>query len=165
VHLHALLLRFPEVYPTERLSAPEFIRRLGTFLEGLPAGQRYAIELHTPRFLLPEYLACLRARDVAHALCALPGSLPLLEQALRPDVLTSSFSLLRLGAEGRPAAVEDSLGAVEMVRNCVDSRVALHVHLESRRETEGREMQFLSAMMEMLNHDLSRLSPIRRRAA
>jgi len=161
--LHALLLRFPAVYPTEQLSGPEFIGRLGEFLDALPTAYRYAVELHTPRFLLPGYRECLRERDVAHALHVLPGEASLLEQVLVPGILTSGFSLLRVGAEaGTP---DSALGLVELIRRCVEAKTMLHVHLDGVGEGEERDMRFLSAVMAMLDPDLSRLSPIRKKAA
>ena len=160
--IRAVLLRFPAVYPTEQLSGPEFIRRLGEFLDALPAEHRYAVELHTPRFLVPEYRECLRVRCVAHAVHPLAGQSSLLEQALAPGVLTSDLSLLRLAADPKALAGEAGLGMIELIRRCVDAAIPLHVHIEAQQKEED---QILSAVMEMLNQDLSRLSPIRKKAA
>jgi uncharacterized protein YecE (DUF72 family) len=47
-------------------SAADFVKALDPFLDRLPAGWRYAVEIRNAEFLAPEYFDCLRAHNVAH---------------------------------------------------------------------------------------------------
>lgn len=47
-------------------SASDFVRVLDPFLDALPAGWRYAVEIRNADFLQPRYFDCLRAHDVTH---------------------------------------------------------------------------------------------------
>ena len=44
----------------------EFIGLLDNFLDQLPAGWRYAVEIRNPEFLAADYFECLRAHEVTH---------------------------------------------------------------------------------------------------
>lgn len=73
----ALLFQFP---PQGRLSAsdpPRFARRLAAFLEALPRGPLYAVELRDAPLLTDDYAAVLRGNGVRHCLGVHPkaGSL------------------------------------------------------------------------------------------
>ena len=44
----------------------QFIQALDPFLDQLPVGWRYAVEIRNAEFLVPDYFACLRAHNVPH---------------------------------------------------------------------------------------------------
>jgi hypothetical protein len=160
-----VLLRFAPIYPTEQLSGSTFLSRLGSFCAALPREYRYAVELNTACYLLPEYFACLREQHIAHVLHDLGPGWSILEQVLLPGVFAADYALLRCGAD--PHALSDSLGLglLEAVRRCVDAKVALYAHIESSPGGEGRAEEFVSGLMEMMDPDLAKLSPMRRKAA
>lgn len=47
-------------------TAKEFAKALDPFLERLPPGWRFAVEIRNAEFLAPEYFACLRAHEITH---------------------------------------------------------------------------------------------------
>jgi len=160
-----VLLCFAPVFPTEQMSAGTFLGKLVPFLDRIPHGCRYAVELHTPAYLLPEYLVCLRERNIAHVLHDTPPAPALVDQVLTPGIFTADFSLLRITANMRGLTGETGLGLREAIRRCIDGKMELLIHIDALGSPGGGFAQFLSAMMIMLNPDLARLSPIRRRAA
>jgi hypothetical protein len=156
------LLRFAPVYPTEEMSAEMFLGKLVPFLDRLPRGCRYAVELRTPAYLLPQYLVCLRERNIAHVLHETPPAPALIEQVLTPGIFTADFSLLRITAHLPELAGETGVALREAITRCIDDKTELHIGSD----VPGiRFAQVLGAMMMLLNPDLARLSPIRRRAA
>jgi uncharacterized protein YecE (DUF72 family) len=54
-------------FGTQRgMDLPAFVNALDAFLERLPPGWRFAVEIRNADFLQPEYFACLRAHGVTH---------------------------------------------------------------------------------------------------
>ncbi len=156
------LLRFAPVYPTEEISAEMFLGKLVPFLDRLPSGCRYAVELHTPAYLLPQYLVSLRERNIAHVLHETPPAPALIDQVLTPGIFTADFSLLRITADLQGLAGETGVALREAIARCIDDKTELRIGIDV---PDIRFAQCLSAMMMLLNPDLARLSPIRRRAA
>ncbi len=66
-------------------NAEEFAEALEPFLERLPAGWRYAVEIRNAEFLRPEYFDCLRAHNVAHVYNAWTRMPEIAEQLAIPD--------------------------------------------------------------------------------
>jgi hypothetical protein len=156
------LLRFARVYPTEEISAEMFLGKMIPFLDRLPRGCRYAVELHTPAYLLPQYLVCLRERNIAHVLHETPPAPVLIDQVLTPGIFTADFSLLKITATLPGLAGETGVALREAIARCIDGKTELRVDVDVPGICFAR---WLSAMMMLLNPDLARLSPIRRRAA
>jgi uncharacterized protein YecE (DUF72 family) len=50
----------------------QFVARLDRFLQRLPAGFQYSVEIRNPEFLIPEYFDCLKAH-AASLTCSMPG--------------------------------------------------------------------------------------------
>jgi hypothetical protein len=187
--LEAVVLRLQPVYRTEELRAPEFVGRLDRFLGGLPRAYRYAVDLGTPAFNVPEYRACLRDHGAAHVLHHAPSSAPpdpyppheppvppLLDQLLVPEILSAPFCVACVcaGAEGAGGAADDAmdealtLGIRELVRACGEVAAALTIFVESDRVCGGAgsgEHHLLARLLHSLDGELARRSPIRRRAA
>lgn len=81
-------------------SPREFVAALDPFLEKLPAGFRYAVEVRNREYLQPRYFDCLRSRGVAHVLNAWTKMPPLGQQAKLP--MPADFTVVRgLLREGR----------------------------------------------------------------
>lgn len=81
----------------------DFVIDLDRFLSALPQGWRYAVEIRTPAFLGPLYLAALADRGVAHVLNAWTRMPTIGEQMEVPGVFTADFTVVRaLLRQGRP---------------------------------------------------------------
>jgi uncharacterized protein YecE (DUF72 family) len=86
------------VFPT----ADDFLARLDHFLDGLPGGFRYAVEVRNPEYLGPGYFECLAGHRVAHVLNAWTRMPELGRQLERPGVETADFAVVRaLLSKGR----------------------------------------------------------------
>jgi hypothetical protein len=70
----------------------DFLAILDPFLESLPDGFRYAVEIRNQEYLTPEYLGVLASHNVAHTLNAWTRMPGLDEQAQLPGVLTADFT-------------------------------------------------------------------------
>ncbi len=156
-----IVLRCASVYATEELGVLPFLKQVDRFLAALPSGVRYALEVNNPEYVLPDYLTCLRSHGVAHLLRDGGNGPAVIDQIQIPGILTTDICVLySTGA----CAVEDAvLGVAETVRRCVDERTALYVYVDDRRHLPAP--LFLSTLMDALNRQLARLSPIRRKAA
>lgn len=75
-----LLFQFPPIPPNLVGGAGAFARRLYRFLERLPRGPLYAVELRTPGFLGEAYVQALDAVGVAHCYNVHPAMAPLERQ-------------------------------------------------------------------------------------
>ncbi len=83
-------------FPPDVIRQPgEFRERLRPFLEQLPAGWRYAIEIRNPEYLEPEYFQLLSQYNIAHVLNAWTRMPTLAEQLELPHVETADFSVVR----------------------------------------------------------------------
>jgi uncharacterized protein YecE (DUF72 family) len=74
---------------------PDFADRLHRFLEGLPRGPLYAVELRNGALLGPRYLEALAAAGAVHCLNVHPGMAPLAEQLRRVDPLHGPAVVVR----------------------------------------------------------------------
>ena len=144
--LDTVVLQLQPVYRTEELRAPEFVSRLDCFLGGLPRAYRYAVDLRTPAFNVPEYRACLRDHGVAHLLHHaphLPHPSPeapsLIDQLLTPGIFSVPFCVARVHA-GPECDHDDealTLGIHELIRACGDEGAALTVFVDESRDGGG----------------------------
>lgn len=72
-----LLFQFSPINPSLVGGQSAFADRLHRFLDALPKGPRYAVELRTPALLTPEYAQLLEATGVAHCYNVHPSMTPL----------------------------------------------------------------------------------------
>jgi uncharacterized protein YecE (DUF72 family) len=93
--LGPLLLQFPyfnkQAFPQGR----DFLARLSTFLEQLPRGHAYAIELRNKYWISDQLLDLLRTKNIALALIDHPWMTPIHELVAKRDVVTADFAYLR----------------------------------------------------------------------
>lgn len=75
-----LLFQFSPISPNLVGGRGAFVERLHRFLDALPPGPRYAVELRTPALLTPDYAAALDATRTAHCFTVHPAMAPLEEQ-------------------------------------------------------------------------------------
>jgi len=73
----------------------DFLADLDAFLERIPQGVRYGVEIRNPDLLRPEYFECLRRHGVAHVYNAWTRMPPLARQAAIPEAATAGFTLVR----------------------------------------------------------------------
>ena len=75
-----LLFQFPPIAPNLVGGPGTFVERLHRFLDALPPGPQYAVELRTPAFLTSEYASALDATRAAHCFTVHPAMPPLEHQ-------------------------------------------------------------------------------------
>jgi uncharacterized protein YecE (DUF72 family) len=81
----------------------QFTARLDAFLDLLPGGWRYAVEVRNADFLAPPYFDCLRAHNVTHVYNAWTRMPEIAEQFAIPGSRTSDMIVTRaLLRRGRP---------------------------------------------------------------
>ena len=79
-----------------RTTAPgEFVDGLDTFLNALPPGFRYAVEVRNREFLTPRYFDALRTHAVAHVFNSWTRMPPIAEQMSIPGAVTADFTVTR----------------------------------------------------------------------
>lgn len=83
-------------FPKSAFATPaDFYDRLGFFLNKLPEGFRYSIEIRNPEYLTPAYFQLLASHNVAHAFTAWTRMPDLREQSAIEDAYTADFTLSR----------------------------------------------------------------------
>ncbi len=160
-HARILLLPVDHIYRTEGLGAAIFLETLARFLDGLPTNYRYAVELHNREYLLPDYFHVLCERNIAHVLNTCATTPTILEQIQLPHVLTTDVVIMRTASH---IHAETLLGIKETVRRCIGERKSLYAYIDD--ETGNcSSLASLGGLLEMLNPDLAKLSPIKKKAA
>ncbi len=157
-NVRMIVLPVAPIYTTEHVSAAAFLSLLDRCLAELPADYRYAVEISNPRYLLPEYFDCLSRHHVTHVLNDSAPAATLLEQIQLPRVLTTEMVVVRMEATPEP---ETRLGIIETVRRCIDGKKTLYLYLYD----SGDVLTSLAGLMDLLDPDLAKLSPLRSKAA
>jgi uncharacterized protein YecE (DUF72 family) len=81
----------------------EFVDGLDKFLEALPLGFRYAVEVRNREYLAPRYFDALRSHGVAHVFSSWTRMPSIAEQIAIPGAFTADFTVTRaLLRPGRP---------------------------------------------------------------
>ena len=93
--LGPLLLQFP-YFNRQAFAAPEdFYARLAPFLEELPGGFKYALEVRNKYWVTPRLLDMLRKKHIALALIDHPWMTPISQLIKKMDVVTAEFAYVR----------------------------------------------------------------------
>ncbi|MGB6648766.1 MAG: DUF72 domain-containing protein, partial [Bacteroidota bacterium] len=158
-----LVLRLAPIYSTENVSPGMFLRQLDRFLGALPRDCRYAVEPGNTDYVLPEYLACLRHHGVAHVLRQRTGALPIIDQIQTPSLLTADRCLLRASPARNIREDDLPLGVVGAIRRALEMQSAIYIYVDDH--SSFHAPYGLVSLMTLLNPELARLSPIKRRAA
>jgi uncharacterized protein YecE (DUF72 family) len=93
--LGPLLFQFPYFNKKAFAKPEDFLARLIPFLDTLPTGYRFAVEIRNKNFLLPEYVEALRKRKLAMTLVDHPWMPFVTELFLRFDPITADFTYIR----------------------------------------------------------------------
>lgn len=91
----AVIFEFGTISRSVFSTAAEFARRLEPFLEALPGGYRYAVEVRNPEYLVPGYFATLTRHGVAHVFNAWTRMPALAAQAALPGASEADFTVVR----------------------------------------------------------------------
>jgi uncharacterized protein YecE (DUF72 family) len=93
--LGPLLFQFPYFNKKAFAKPEEFLARLIPFLDTLPKGYRFAVEIRNKNFLVPEYVEALRSRHIALALIDHPWMPFVSELFQKIDPITADFTYIR----------------------------------------------------------------------
>jgi uncharacterized protein YecE (DUF72 family) len=75
--------------------ARDFVNDFGPFLDSLPSGFRYAVELRNADYLDTTYFQCLREHGAAHVFNSWTKMPPLAEQLAMDEAFTAEFTVCR----------------------------------------------------------------------
>ncbi len=101
--INTLIFEFGTFNKSAFKDAGEFLAELDPFLDALPEGFRYSIEIRNPEYLRSDYFALLHQHNVAHVFNAWTRAPELGEQIGMDGAFTADFSVCRaLLAKGRP---------------------------------------------------------------
>jgi len=87
-HIGLLMFEFTRFQPRDFPRGRDFLEALDGFLERLPRGWPYGVEIRNPTFFRPEYLAVLAKHGVAHVFNSWDAMPPIDEQMALPGSLT-----------------------------------------------------------------------------
>jgi len=93
--LGPLLLQFPYFNKKAFAQPEEFVARLVPFLDALPKGYLFAVEVRNKNFLIPAYVDALRQRKIAMALVDHPWMPFVAELFQKFDPITADFTYIR----------------------------------------------------------------------
>jgi len=159
-----VLLDIRGIYATEALEFDAFLRALVRCLDGLPPVCRYAVANGTPRFVLPEYFAVLRERNVMHV----PGPAALAATLRTPGALGADACTLRSACLAMEEEGEEWAAFRAAVRLCLEGGTQLRAYLTAGEDAAGpggEGAARLTRLLSGLDPELARRSPIRRKAA
>jgi len=93
--LGPLLFQFPHFRRDAFASVGAFLDRLRPFLDTLPAGQSFALEVRNKEWVGEPLLSLLRERRIAYALIDYPLMPPVEDLIEKQDVVTADFAYVR----------------------------------------------------------------------
>ncbi len=128
-----------------------FIDQLDQFLDALPDGFRFSVEVRNREFLVPRYFDSLRAHNVAHVFNSWARMPPISEQAAMPGSFTADFAVARaLLRPGR--AYEDAVKMFSPYQEIRDenpeAREALRALIKRMREERRAAYIFVNNRLE-----------------
>lgn len=160
-----LMFEFSRFYPADFERGRDFLEALGRFLDQLPRGWRYGVEIRNRHFLQPEYFALLAAHGVAHVFNSWEGMPSLAEQQSlasgQPHAnFTAARLLLRPGRDYEAAVrqfspyreiqdpyPEGRAAAVRLIQDTLTRRGPSQAFLYVNNRFEGNALQTISALL------------------
>jgi len=160
-----VVLRLRPISPNEGMGWQRVVDLLCPWLQALPPPHRYVLESAGPGYVVPGYLECLRRRNVGHLLRH-DARQSLLEAAQMPGVFTAEQVVLRKGNDDdglwpvcQGGDEEWVLGVLATVRQCVDRGLQVSISVPPP------DTRLLRGTAALMDGDLAKLSPFRRRRA
>lgn len=166
------IFEFSKFYPSDYKHGRDFMADLERFLENIPKGWKYGVEIRNKNFLKPEYFAMLAKHGVAHVFNSWTEMPPLHEQmALPGSVTTPNFSgarlLLKPGRSYKEAVdsfepykeIQDEYAevrkaAAELIKQGLRSKAMhlLFVYVNNR--LEGNALMTIWAIVDMILEEI-----------
>jgi len=161
-----IIFEFSTFQPSSGITYERFVELLDDFLDRLPKGYDYAVEIRNTDFLTEEYLKMLQSHGVAHVLNNWTRMPPIIEQIKIGGVLTTKFSvsraLLRRGRtyeqavrmfqpykEIREENPELRMGVAEAVHRCIAEGRSLYAYVNNR--AEGNAPKTIEGILDILD--------------
>jgi uncharacterized protein YecE (DUF72 family) len=125
--------------------------KLDPFLDALPEGFRYSVEIRNPDYIRPDYFHLLSTHNTAHVFNAWTRMPSLEEQVQLPDAETADFTVVRaLLRRGR--TYEQAVASFEPYREVQEpnegAREAMRQIAERSRQTRKPAFLFVNNRLE-----------------
>ena len=164
-----LMFEFSRFYPADFAHGRDFVEALDKFLEKLPKGWNYGVEIRNRTFLHPEYFQMLSKHGVAHIFNSWTGMLPVNEQLEIPGSITSSGCagarfLLKPGRKYEGAVKEFSpykevkdvyedarIAAAKLIQKALSKDGLQKLFLYVNNRLEGNALQTIFAILQKIN--------------
>ncbi|MSR55146.1 MAG: DUF72 domain-containing protein [Gemmataceae bacterium] len=149
-HVSVMIFEFGS-FSKHELATAEFFEHLDRFLEALPKGWSYAVEIRNQDFVDPKYFAILARHNVAHVFNAWTKMPTLADQMAIPEAFTADFTVVRaLLQKGRTyeQAVKMFQPYREVVQPDPGTRAALKNLAEESLRMGRRAYAFLNNRLE-----------------
>jgi uncharacterized protein YecE (DUF72 family) len=180
--LGVLMFEFSRFWPTDYKHGRDFVSDLDSFLEKLPKGWPYAIEMRNKHWLREEYLQCLARHGITHVFNSWDAMPSVAEQMTIPGVRTNTALvaarfLLKPGRNFEQAVkLFQPYDKVKEVNDDVRAAAAKLIlegeRYEPRRKTyiyvnnrlEGNALETIRAMIEQWNRMVRELNEEEKRS-
>lgn len=168
-----LMFEFSRFYPSDFERGRDFVDALGRFLEKLPKGWNYGVEIRNKNFLQPDYFAMLQKHGVTHVFNSWDAMPPVGEQiemagsATTPDRVAARF-LLKPGRKYEDAVkrfspyerlhevnAEGRAAAARLLRESLVENARRKVFLYVNNRFEGNALETIVAMLSEAGLDLN----------
>ena len=150
-HVAVLMFEFGSFGPTDFPGVSDFIQSLERFLQALPIGWYYAIEIRNKEYLVPDYFKLLARYNVAHVFNAWTRMLAIADQMALEHAFTADFAVVRaLLSKGRTyeRAVEELAPYQEIQQPDLSTRGALRQIAERAQRIGQRAYVFVNNRLE-----------------
>lgn len=154
-HVGVMMFEFGTFSKGEMPDVTAFIERLEPFLQALPPGWRYGIEIRNKEYLTSEYFSLLARYNVAHVFNAWTRMPSLAEQIAMPEAFTADFTVVRaLLQKGR--GYEDAVQKFEPYREVQQPDESTR---EALRSLKDRALQLCQTALVFVNNRLEGNAP------
>jgi uncharacterized protein YecE (DUF72 family) len=137
--LGPLLLQFPYFNKSAFARPEDFLARLQPFLEQLPDGFQYALEVRNKYWVNPRLLDMLRKKGVALALIDHPWMTPIAQLVKKMDVVTAGFAYVRWLGDRK--AIEEK--TLHWDRVIIDREDEMHIWIPIVRQLLDRDIKVM----------------------
>jgi uncharacterized protein YecE (DUF72 family) len=150
-HVAVLMFEFGAFGPTDFANVADFLESLERFLQALPVGWRYAIEIRNKEYLVPDYFAVLSRYNVAHVFNAWTRMPSIADQLSLANAFTADFTVARaLLSKGRTyeRAVKELAPYQEIQQPDLPTRAALLQIADRAQRVGQRAYMFVNNRLE-----------------